>query len=174
MRDVPKEYRAKAEAFAALLDGDPAAPTPCAGWTVADVVDHLVDTQRAFLGHHADLGPRPAGDPAALWAEHVATVAALPDDLWPREYDGYFGRTSVGATLVDFYGFDMVVHRWDVARALSRDDRFTDGELDQIESSIGIFGDAMYADGVCRPAVAVPDGRSRQDRLLALMGRDPG
>ncbi|MGD9531506.1 TIGR03086 family metal-binding protein [Pseudonocardia sp.] len=176
MRDLQKLYREKAEAFGALLgrdDTDPAASTPCEGWTVADVVDHVVDTQRDFLARHTDLGPRPDGDLATRWAAHSAAVEALPGDLWPREYDGYFGRTTVGATLVDFYGFDMVVHRWDVARALGRDELFTDAELDLLETSIAGFGDAMYSEGICKPAVPVPGGASRQDRLLALTGRDP-
>jgi uncharacterized protein (TIGR03086 family) len=176
MRDVQQDYREKAEAFGALLDRDdtdPVASTPCEGWTVSDVVDHVVDSQRDFLARHTDLGPRPDGDLAARWAAHVAAVEALPEDLWPREFDGYFGRTTVGATLVRFYGFDMVVHRWDVARALGRDERFTDAELDLLETSIAGFGDAMYTEGVCKPAVSLPDGASRQDRVLALTGRDP-
>ncbi|MGE3287006.1 MAG: maleylpyruvate isomerase family mycothiol-dependent enzyme [Pseudonocardia sp.] len=175
MRDVRKLYREKAEAFGALLDGgtDPAAATACEGWTVDDVVDHVIDSQRAFLTRHTDLGPRPEGDLAARWAAHAAAVEALPEDLWSREYDGYFGRTTVGATLVDFYGFDLLVHRWDIARGLGRDERFTDAELDLLETAIAGFGDAMYTEGVCKPAVPLPDGASRQDRVLALTGRDP-
>ena len=34
-----------------------------------------------------------------------------------REYDGYFGRTTIAATVADFYGWDLVVHGSDVARA---------------------------------------------------------
>lgn len=173
MTDLQKSYREKADAFASALDGDPSAPTPCEGWTVADVVDHLVDTQRDFLARHIELGPRPEGGPTALWAAHADAVEAVPADLWEREYDGYFGRTTVGATMGDFYGFDMVVHRWDVARALGGDTRFTDAELDLLEASIAVFGEHMYADGVCKPAVAPPADATRQDTVLALMGRDP-
>ena len=33
------------------------------------------------------------------------------------------------------------------------------------------FGDALYMDGVCKPALDVPAGASRQERALARMGR---
>ena len=61
-----------------------------------------------------------------MWSEHVAAVLdRVGDDVLHAEYDGYFGRTTVGATLADFYGFDMVVHRWDLARALGREAPFS-------------------------------------------------
>lgn len=159
---------------AVLADGgDFAAPSPCAGWTAADVVDHVIDTQRDFLTRqNVDLGPRLGGDPPAAWAAHVAAVAERVDgETLRRRYDGVFGPTTVGATLADFYGFDMVVHRWDVARALGRDTAFTDAEMDAMEDSVAVFGEHLYAEGVCRAAVPVPAGASRQDRLLATLGR---
>ncbi|MDP1804189.1 MAG: maleylpyruvate isomerase family mycothiol-dependent enzyme [Acidimicrobiales bacterium] len=155
--------------------GDFTAPSPCAGWTAADVVDHLIDTQRDFLTRHdVDLGPRPDGDPPTAWAAHVAAVTQRVDDeTLHRGFDGYFGPTTVGTTLADFYGFDMVVHRWDVARALGRDTAFTDAEMDAMEASVAVFGEHLYGEGVCRAAVPVPAGASRQDRLLGVLGRDP-
>jgi uncharacterized protein (TIGR03086 family) len=90
-----------------------------------------------------------------------------------REYDGYFGRTTIGETLANFYGFDLVVHRWDLARATGQDTAFTDAEMDRLEQSIAGFGDQLYAEGVCEPAVPVPDDATRQERLLATMGRHP-
>lgn len=98
---------------------------------------------------------------------------AIGDDVAQREYAGYFGPTPVGATLVDFYGFDMVAHRWDLARTLLREAPFTESEMDELEESIAVFGDAMYGEGICHRPVPVPRDASRQDHLLALLGRDP-
>jgi hypothetical protein len=95
------------------------------------------------------------------------------DDVLQTEYDGYFGRTTVGATLADFYGFDMVVHRWDLARALGREAPFTEAEMDDLDRSISTFGEAMYAEGICRRPVPVPASASRQDTMLGVLGRDP-
>ncbi len=178
MSDIRDGYQQKAAALQAVMDGahDWRAASPCAGWTAADVVGHVIDTQRDFLsGQGIDVGPRPDGDPPAAWAAHVAAVAErVDDDTLHREYAGSFGPTTVGATLADFYGFDMVVHRWDVARALGRDTSFSDAEMDALDASIAVFGEHLYGEGICRPAVAVPAGASRQDRLLGLLGRSAG
>lgn len=177
MSDITDSFRQQAAGVASVLTGVDGwtAPSPCAGWTAADVVDHMVDTQRDFLGRHGvDVGPRPAGHPPVLWSTHVAAVLDhVDDDVLHRGFDGAFGPTTVGATLADFYGFDMVVHRWDLARALGTDTTFTPGEMDRMESSIALFGHHLYGEGICAPAVTVPVDASRQDRLLGVLGRDP-
>ena len=40
-----------------------------------------------------------------------------------------------------------------------------------LERSADGFGDHLYDDGVCKPALAVPDGADRQERVLARLGR---
>lgn len=178
MSDIRERYRRHAANIADVLPAgaDFSAPSPCAGWSAADVVDHMIDTQRSFLtGQDVELGARPAGDASTAWAAHTADVLdRVDDERLHREYDGFFGRTTLGATLADFYGFDMIAHRWDIARALGGDTRFTDAEMDDMAASIALFGEHLYGEGICRAAVPVPDSASRQDRLLATLGRDPG
>lgn len=163
-----------------LLDAVPASgwarPSPCAGWMARDVVGHLIGTQREFLaGHGGDLGAAPdvEGDPAGAWRVHAARVArVLADDGVPaRQFEGFFGPTTVGAALEQFYVWDMLVHRWDVARAVGADARLTDAELDRIEAGADSFGPALYMDGICRPAVDVPARADRRTRVLARLGR---
>ncbi|MBC8092962.1 MAG: hypothetical protein H7Y15_13685 [Pseudonocardia sp.] len=103
----------------------------------------------------------------------AAVLDHVDDDVLHRGFDGAFGPTTIGATLADFYGFDMVVHRWDLARALGTDTTFTAGEMDLMEASIAVFGHHLYGEGICAPAVTVPVDASRQDRLLGVLGRDP-
>lgn len=151
-------------------------PSPCEGWAARDVVRHLIETQRDFLtGRGLDPGPavNVDADPAAAWRAHARAVGTLltRSEVPDTAYDGYFGPTTVGRTLVDFYVPDMVAHRWDVASAVDGDTRLTVGELDAMESSIASWGDAMYMDGICKPGVVPPDGASRQVVLLARMGR---
>lgn len=153
------------------------ASSPCTGWTVRDVLDHLIDTERDFLGQHElDAGPRPdtAQEPAHGWRTHSSRVQAILDtpELAETQFDGFFGPTTVGATLARFYGFDLVVHRWDIARGAGVDSRFTDSELDLIEQSLEGFGEHLYMEGICRPALPAPADASRETRLLARMGRD--
>ena len=172
------DYLANADRFSAVVaaTSDWSGPSPCEGWTAADVLDHVVDSQRNFLAaREVDLGPRPDGAPADVWRDHVTEVRRVvaDDDLVTREYDGHFGRTTLADTLASFYGFDMVVHRWDLGRAAGQDVRFSEEEMHALESSIAGFGDALYSEGVCRPPVDVPDEASRQDVILARLGRRP-
>jgi uncharacterized protein (TIGR03086 family) len=178
--DVRSDYAAVLEPLLAVVDAVPAtgwgAATPCEDWTARDVVTHLVGTQREFLtGRGVDLGSAPdvAADPAAALREHAGRVLAAVSDpaVADGSYDGFAGPTTVGETLAQFYVWDMVVHRWDLARATGQDARLTGAELDRVESGARTWGDALYTDGICRPAVEVPADAGREARVLALLGR---
>jgi uncharacterized protein (TIGR03086 family) len=177
-----ERYAAAAAPLTDLVDAVPGdrwdAASPCEGWTARDVVRHLVETQRDFLtGHGVDLGPAPDldADPAAAWRAHRQAAGAAASDpaVTGTAFDGYFGPTTVGETLERFYVFDLVAHRWDLARAVGARTgaSFTDAELDQLEAGIASFGDAIRADGICGPAVDVPAGADRETKVLALLGR---
>ncbi|MFE0750380.1 maleylpyruvate isomerase family mycothiol-dependent enzyme [Gordonia sp. NPDC058843] len=171
-------YSRLADGFAAVLDASPAdtwtGDSPCEGWTGRDVVGHVIDTQREFFARHeVDLGPAPSlDDPAAAWRAHRDTVAGLLADpsIGDRAFDGHFGPTTIGETLIRFYGFDMIAHRWDIARTAGVDHRFTDDELSEMETAVDGFGDALYSEGVCRQ-VEIPAGADRQTTLVAKLGR---
>ncbi|MFZ2502734.1 MAG: TIGR03086 family metal-binding protein [Nocardioides sp.] len=161
-------------------------PSACADWAAADVLNHLVETQKDFLTQHGLVLPEvasspedsstPPGSPAPAAIAQWEAIARLLDDpdVRDRSYEGYFGPTTLGETLGRFYGFDLVVHRWDLAQALGgsgKQERFSEDELDQIEAAADSFGDVLYADGICRPAVPVSPDADRQARVLAKLGR---
>ncbi len=177
--DLAQDYHGKAEALNQLGSSagseDWQRASPCEGWSARDVIDHLVDTQRDFLSQRElPLPEDDAGDPAQRWQAHSDAVASLLGDpqVGGAAYDGYFGPTTVGQTLAQFYGWDMLVHRWDLARALGADVTFTDSELDEIEGPLPLFGDQLYAEGICGPAVEVGADEPRQVQVLARLGRD--
>lgn len=175
--DLTVTYRDRAQVTADLLatTTEWERPTPCEGWTVRDLVEHLIVSQRDFLmARDLAIPTWSLDDPQQAWAEHTQAVLGLLDDpsVGAREYDGHFGRTTIAATMASFYGWDLLVHRWDLARALGADDRFSERELDQIESALDGFGDALYGPGICAAPVEVAETESRQVRLLARLGRD--
>lgn len=158
-----------------LAEVDWQAPSPCEAWTARDVLRHVVDTERDFLSRHevelADVDLTTA--PAAGWHRHAERLLEAVGDrsLTDRAFDGYFGPTTVGDTLVRFYGFDLVVHRWDLAATAGLEERFDEEELDLLETCIAGYGDALYAEGVCRTGVKAAAGSDRQARVLATLGR---
>lgn len=151
-----------------------AAQSPCSDWTVAEVLDHVIDTQRAFAAQHGQaLGERPSGSPAQMWAEHWSAMASVANDasLMATTYDGWFGPTTIGETLHTFYGFDLLVHAWDIGASSGAPPVWTEAELAQAESAIASFGPALYMEGICAPAIEVADDAAPQVRLLGLLGR---
>lgn len=180
MNATADSYSAARRPLTDIIENVPAASwsssSPCEGWTTRDVVRHLIETQRDLLApHRVDLGEPPEvdDDPALAWRDHSRKVqAALADDAVPAiSYEGYFGPTTLGATLEQFYVWDMIVHRWDIARAAGLDAALTGPELDLVEQGVDRFGDALYMDGICRPGVTAPTDADRLDQVLATLGR---
>ncbi|PWD51158.1 TIGR03086 family protein [Serinibacter arcticus] len=182
--DVTTAYAQADERLRAVLAEVPdwSAASPCEGWEARDVVAHLVETQRQFLGSHLDLGDdggvadgegAPLTDPAAAWAAHADRVreALAEPSFAATTYDGFFGPTTVGETLLTFYVFDMVAHRWDVARAAGIEAPFSDAELDLLERSTAVMGESIRMEGICGPAVEVAAGADRATRVLGYLGR---
>ncbi len=180
MNPTASAYEAALHPLLTVVDAVPVAawerPSPCSDWTARDVIDHIIATQRDLLvGHGHDLGAMPdLSDPAAGLRSHAERVLELVSraEVVDVTYEGFFGTTTVGATLVQFYVWDMLVHRWDIARATGGDETLTPAELDRIEAGADSFGDALHMDGICGPAVSSPAGADRQVELLGLLGRD--
>lgn len=169
-------YLRSTEPFTAVLDdvSDWHHDSPCEGWDAADVVAHVIDTQRAFVAERGvQLDPVSDGTPDQRWREHHRSVEqALMDEDWSLSaYDGYFGPTTVVDTLLTFYGFDLIVHRWDIGRAGGVPVQWTDEEMDRLHSAIEGFGEHLYVEGICTAALEPAADADRQTRLLAQLGR---
>lgn len=180
MTSTAESYRTALRPLSAVVEAVPPdswnAPSPCEGWTAHDVLRHMVQTQRDMLdAQGVDLGDAPdlVADPARAWRHHTDRVLdVLADEaVVRREYDGFFGPTTVGMTLERFYVWDMYVHRWDLARAAGLPAELTDAELDLIEQGADSFGDALHMDGICRPSIDVSTDADRTTRVLARLGR---
>ncbi|MFZ2530177.1 MAG: TIGR03086 family metal-binding protein [Rhodococcus sp. (in: high G+C Gram-positive bacteria)] len=173
-------YRDLAAKLTATLGAVPTdrwnAPSPCDDWTARDIVQHIVDTQRDIVtrvGLELPTGPLPESDPVGAWIATRDAMQEILDDpaRGNLEYDGYFGRTTLAATVDTFYTFDLIVHGWDIARATGLDETITEADLDFVESAAAGMGAAIRMDGVCGPVVDVPEDADRTTRVLAYLGR---
>lgn len=154
------------------------ATSPCEGWRAVDVLTHVVDTQRDLLGRMGFDVPDVDGLTAvSAWQRTRAAMSAAMADpaRVDHAYDGYFGPTTFGRTVDDFYSFDLVVHRWDLARATGMPDHETiaPDQIEWLRTRADGFGDALRMPGICGPEVTVPDDATPQEQLLAWLGRDP-
>ena len=180
MSETLERYGRLADAFAATVAAVPPgrweSPSPCEGWTARDVVRHLVEVHGRILGLVGrSLGDIPdvAEDPAAAFAAASAVVRAdLADPVVASAaYEGAFGRNTFEGAVGQFICFDLVVHRWDLARAAGVDERMDPGEVSALLAQLPAFGDMLSRTGACAPALDPPPGADEQTRLLALLGR---
>lgn len=173
--DLLDQFRRAAEWFGDKVAGTTRldAATPCDGWSVRDLLNHVLDTQNYFAGSaRGEDRPLPASPPPALLGEDpVAEFAkARKDVLEAFAQDGAIERTgpSLGIAMSD-----QLLHGWDLARATGQDTTMPEGLPEAAYESIhGMFTEEQRA-GVFKPEVPVEDGVTPQDRLLAYAGRPP-
>ena len=180
MTDVADRYRRLAADVTTTIEQVPPArwssPSPCDGWTARDVVRHLVDAHGIFqgmVGRTLEPAPSVDDDVRAAWAAARDQMQADLDDpeRAGQVYDGYFGRTTFGAAVDRFLGLDLLVHRWDLARATGLDERLDPDDVPGIWERARGFGDAIRTQGVCGPALEPPADADEQTRVLAFLGR---
>jgi uncharacterized protein (TIGR03086 family) len=157
----------------AARQADLDAATPCTGWRVRDLIDHMLDTQRFFAGAaRGERVARPSPDPPPLMSDDPRADfdrgAADVVDAFSQE--GVVDR--MGPVLGIAFS-DQLLHGWDLARATNQDATMPDGLAQAAYDCIhGRFTDEQRT-GVFAPAVPVADDATPQQRLLAYTGRDP-
>lgn len=149
------------------------ATTPCDGWNVRTLMNHMLGTQRYFIasarGEDAVL---PAADPPkVLSGDPVADF-----ERGRAEMLAAFAAPQVQEKTGPALGIafsDQLLHGWDLARATHQDATMPDGLADIAYETIhGRFTEEQRK-GVFKPEVHVDAGASAQQKLLAYVGRNP-
>jgi uncharacterized protein (TIGR03086 family) len=164
-------------------------PTPCAGWSVADLLAHMTAQHLGFAaaarGGGADLS---VWQPVASDMDPVSAYVAASDEVVAAFAEpGVLERqlslpeistetTFAGAQAVSFHFVDYVVHTWDLARAVDTpidlDQDLLDVALEVAERVPG--GEARLRPGAAfAPALPEPESDGTLDRILTLLGRSP-
>ena len=174
-RDLLSCYRAASAWTADKVGGtsDLAASTPCDDWSVRDLLNHMLDTQRYFLsaarGEQASPpSPNPPDVLSANPRQDFEQIQAEVADVFGQ--DGVIEKTgpALGIAFAD-----QLLHGWDLARATGQDDTMPDGLAQAAYDTIhGRFTDEQRK-GVFKPELPVGDDATPQQRLLAYTGRDP-
>jgi uncharacterized protein (TIGR03086 family) len=168
---------------------DLARPTPCADWTLGELLTHMTAQHDGWVaaaaGDGGDLsrwqpGP-PAADPVREYAAAAGRVLAA------FGADGVLDRAFVLAELspvlrfpaaeaISFHFIDYLVHGWDVARALGVD---YEPEPDVLAAALPVA--RAVPDGELRkqglvpfaPGISVAEDLSVMDQVVAMLGRSP-
>lgn len=160
--------------------------TPCAQWTVRQLLEHMVGQNHGFAnaarggGDLQDWAPRSlAGNPAAAWADSVLDVETAVADL---AVDGVLLMPEVrpaplpAEVAISFLFLDTLVHGWDVATASGQPLRCPD---DLAELLLTVATRVPADPESRRPGAAfllpvdAPPSADPFGCALALVGRDP-
>ncbi|MDT4957324.1 MAG: hypothetical protein QOD31_1123 [Pseudonocardiales bacterium] len=164
--------------------------TPDTEWTVADLVEHLIEEHRwaAPLMHGQDLEsaakvvegsrslPVDGGvganlaqewDDAATGSNEAFTAPGALD----REVELSRGSTPVRTYLEEMI-FDLVIHAWDLGQAIGYTEPLPDELVAAIYSAVSAMGD-LSGSGMFAPPVDCADDAPTIDKLVAATGRRP-
>lgn len=171
--------------IAALPAGAMDAPTPCADWTVADVIRHLVrsNDKHVAAAHGEEYTPASAQHPDsdalvdAFRRSSARVTEAFAEHGVLERHFALHGRPDLtGKFAIAIHFVDSFVHGWDLARAVDIPYRL-DAELAaaalEISGRIPETPDLRAPGGPFGPRVPVPDDAPVADRLLGHLGRSP-
>lgn len=160
--------------------------TPCDGWTVRQLVGHVAAGCQ-MAATLADGGDRQDAI-AVLGVDHLgeqpvdalATALARQQAAFDRpDIDGHVFHHPAGdmpgAQVLQFRLGDLVVHQWDLARAIGADDTLDPALVAEVWEGIAPMVPMMATSGVFGdgPSGSLNDDASPQVRLLDAMGRRP-
>ena len=169
--------------FTELLDGlepqDWAASTPCEGWSVRDLVRHVVERDERVAGTVGGPAPEPLPEGTDLvrrWHERVLWWADRLADPHQRVavHSTPLGEFTFEQAAARFMIGELTVHTWDLARAIGREERL-DPEAVRIAYDNMRAADEglLRRPGAMGPPIPTPPDSDEQTQFLAFTGRVP-
>jgi uncharacterized protein (TIGR03086 family) len=161
-------------------------PTPCEQWTVRDLVGHLVGGNQMAVSLLA--GATAAESIGKLGGDLLGSDSLGAYDRSLHEQAEAFGEPGAlertchhpvgdvpGGQLLGFRMADLVIHAWDLARAIGADESLdadvVAGAWAAMEPRLTFIATSgRFGSG---PSGSLPDGAPIQDRLLDASGRRP-
>ncbi|WP_327585018.1 TIGR03086 family metal-binding protein [Nonomuraea sp. NBC_00507] len=159
--------------------------TPCAGWNLEALLDHVNDSLRALneaaTGHIVPYARRagrlrPAGDggnPALLLRDDATEVLGTWAGTLTSDLISVHDRHLTAPMVAAVGAIEIAVHGWDVARTCGEHRPIPPLMAEELLDLVPLF--VTQADRPDRFAaqVPVPAYAPAQDHLLAYLGRDP-
>ena len=173
-----------------LLDGplDLTLPTPCAGWTLADLLSHMTIQHLGFAtAARGEAWPLSRWVPGPLPEDPFAAYAAASDEVIGAfaavdALDGPMSLPEIAPNPIPIWrgigahAIDYVVHGWDVARTLGVPYSLPADVLAAVLPIAESVPDGPNRDRegtAFAHAIPVPADAPTLDRILLLLGRRP-
>jgi uncharacterized protein (TIGR03086 family) len=185
--DFEPAARAVQQVAAGVREDQLGDPTPCAQWTVGDLIDHLMGLTEAFrIAAEKAADPASAGPPPGPSKNHLdpqwrRLLPARLDDLvaaW-RSPAAWTGETEAGGVVLPaaVMGLvalnEVVVHGWDLAASTGQPYELDSATAEAVHSLVAQQASAEGTPGFFGPSITVPVDAPLLDRVIGLTGRDP-
>ena len=184
--DLPEIHERALHATATIVDGvaerQMDLPTPCDGWSVHELLNHIVGgnfwAAELAAGKTIDeVGDRLDGDmlgddPSAAYrasAEVAAAAFNAPgamDAPCAVSYGPVPGSVYCGHRIVD-----VAIHGWDLAKATGQDTTLDPELVDAVAAIVAPQVDLLSGSGMFGTTVVVAADADAQTRLLSQLGR---
>jgi uncharacterized protein (TIGR03086 family) len=172
--NLADQFGARVEATS---DGAWDSASPCDGWAARDIVKHVTDTQRRIAwvvnGNEGDPPPASADDPKALWRESYAAFkdAMATPGATDRTVPGPMGEMPAAMFIGRILSSDVLVHTWDLARAVGGDEKLDATAVTHANSGLKPMDAMIRQPGIFGPKVDPAADADEQEELLNFLGR---
>jgi uncharacterized protein (TIGR03086 family) len=156
--------------------------SPCEAWDARGVLEHVIGFHDVLLLRPLGLKPdRPRDDPQVRWE---LTYRQLEKAFEPGrrllervvevpELQGNQASQLDAQALLPNLTRDVLVHTWDLARAVGADDRLDAQWCELFYTALPSDPEALSMSGMFHAPVAVSEQTDVQSKLLARLGRNP-
>lgn len=180
MTDVQGTYQRVSSGFDAAVQAVTpdrwSAQSPCEEWTARDVVAHVVGNHRGLLAGIRGGQPVPLGadeDPKEAWGEVRRAMIDVTGDpeAMARQVDGPTGQMAAGEVIGRFVAMDVLVHTWDLARAVGADESLDEDLVRPAYEALKPMDAMIRQPNVFGPKLAPPPDADLQTEFLYFLGR---
>jgi uncharacterized protein (TIGR03086 family) len=182
MSEATDRITSMIEGFDARVQATPADAwdnqSPCEEWKARNVVEHVSNNLLRVAGAlgAGDLPPVGADeDPPAAWARaRDAVLGQLDSADLSGEVQSPFGPMPAEQFLGRVIATDVLVHTWDLAKAVGGDEALPTDAVEGAYSGLKPLDEVIRRPGVFGPKVDVPADADVQTQFLAFLGRPVG
>ncbi|WP_428341388.1 maleylpyruvate isomerase family mycothiol-dependent enzyme [Mycobacterium sp.] len=139
-------------------------PSPCDSWDARGVLEHVIGFHDVLLLRPLGLKPdRPRDSPQRRWELTYGQLEkAFELDIGPD-----------AASVLPNLTRDVLVHTWDLARAVGADDRLDSRWCELFYAALPADPDALSGSAMFDAPVAAGEQTDVQSKLLGRLGRNP-
>jgi uncharacterized protein (TIGR03086 family) len=150
-------------------------PTPCEGWTARDVVTHVGNNLFSIAAGLTSAEPRQIAaddDIVSTWDDaRERFLGALSSADLSTKVPSPFGPMPAEQMIGRFIATDVLVHTWDLARAVGGDEQLDPTAVSGAYSGIKPMDEMIRQPGVFGPKVEPPHDADEQTQFLCFLGR---